>query len=336
MFKLVSFFVVLALLLAACGGQPTAAPTATGAPHEEARSATLSEVVNVVEARPAEAESFAQANDGFVLEVGSQVRTGQASSVRLDFSEGTIVRVSQDSSFSVQKLDVSVNNPLTRLALETGKLWVSLTGGALEVETPVGVASVRGSFAVFEYDPGDPDDPTDDVLVIDCIEGTCSAQNQNFDETAGNLEQIVLSNGGEELTRIVLTGEAVQEFINNNPEVGAAIIATLTAAAPTSTTPPTNTATSIPTDTALPVPTDTATAAPIASATPLPPPTRTPAATSTPESSPTPEATALPSCTPPEFFDPALNRCRLNSDFTQAPPTQEPTQEPTPTLPPQR
>jgi hypothetical protein len=331
MFKLVSFSVVLALLLAACGSQPATAPTATGAPQEQARSATLSEVVNVVEARPAEAESFAQASDGFVLEVGSQVRTGQASSVRLDFSEGTIVRISQNSSFGVKRLDTSANNPLTRLALETGKLWVSLTGGTLEVETPIGVASVRGSFAVFEYDPGDPDDPTDDVLVIDCLEGTCTAQNQNFDETAGNLEQIVLSNGGEELTRIVLTGEDVQEFINNNPEVGAAIVATLTAAAPTATTPPTNTATSLPTDTASPVPTDTATTAP--TDTPLPPPTRTPAATSTPANTPTPEATALPSCTPPEFFDPALNRCRLNSDFTESP-SQTAEASPTPTYDP--
>lgn len=331
MFKLVSFSVVLALLLAGCGSQPPAVPTATGVPHEEARSATLSEIVNVVEARPAEAESFAQANDGFVLAMGSQVRTGQASSVRLDFSEGAIVRVSQNSSFSVRELDTSANNPLTRLALEVGKLWVSLTGGVLEVETPVGVASVRGSFAVFEYDPGNPDDPADDVLVISCIEGTCGAQNENFDETASNLEQIVLSDGGDEVTRIVLTGEDVQEFIGNNPEAGAAIVATLTAAAPTSTPPPTNTATPVPTNTLSPVPTDTATIAP--TNTPLPPPTRTPAATSTPESSPTPEATALPSCTPPEFFDPALNRCRLSTDFTQAPPTQAP---PTPTLPPQR
>ncbi len=178
--QLFSLLVTVVLLLTACGGQPAATPTPTSPPSETARAATLSEIVNVVEARAAEAESFAQADDGFLLGVGSQVRTGDASSVRLDFNEGAIVRVAQNSSFVVRALNLEQINGLTRLALEAGKLWVSLTGGSLEVETPVGVASVRGSFAVFEYDPGNPDDPNDDVLVISCIEGACSAQNQNW------------------------------------------------------------------------------------------------------------------------------------------------------------
>ncbi|MBI3243767.1 MAG: FecR domain-containing protein [Chloroflexi bacterium] len=332
--RLFSFSTIIILLLTACGGQPTAAPTT--APSERARTATLSEVVNVVEARAAEAEAFAQADDGLALGVGSQVRTGEASSVRLDFSEGTIVRVAQNSSFVVRVLEQETTNALTRLALETGKIWVSLTGGSVEVETPVGVASVRGSFAVFEYDPGDPDDPTDDVLVISCIEGECQAQNENFDETAGNLERIVLSEGGEEVTRIVLTGDDVQEFISNNPEVGAAIVATLTAA-PSATLPPTETPTASSTFTATipPSPTETATAspAPTDTNTPRPPATRTPAPTSTLADTPTPEATPLPSCTPPEFFDPFLNRCRLNSDFTAAP-SQTDAPPPTPTYDP--
>jgi len=139
----------------------------TSTPSKSVRTAILSEIVNIVEARAAEAETFTPASDGLALDVGSHVRTGDASRVRLDFSEGTILRAAQNSSFAVQVLGASQENPVTRLAFEAGKLWVSLTDGTLEVETPIGVAAVHGSFAVFEYNPGDPNDPNDDVLVIE-------------------------------------------------------------------------------------------------------------------------------------------------------------------------
>jgi LysM repeat protein len=263
------------LALAACQRRPTPSPTAVG---DAARSATLSEVVNIVEGHAAEAGEFAPVAVGFVAGAGGAVRTGADSRARLDLNDGTILRLAPLSSFTLQGLPASNDaDPLTQLQLVIGKLWVNLTGGAVEVETPIGVATVRGSFAVFEYIDGDPADLTDDILIVSCLEGNCSATNATVSETLGNLEQVILSNGGTTVTRRVLTEDDVNDFLTNNPEAGRMVV-TLTAAAPsatvasaTSTLPPTETPTPSPPPITL-TPSQTHTATPTRTATPTPTP----------------------------------------------------------------
>jgi LysM repeat protein len=274
----------LVMLLAACARTPTPAPvTAIAppvAPTRDARSAAVSEVVNIVEARAAEAAAFAPVTPGYVLGVGGQVQTGTASKARLDFSDGTIVRLAQSSSFIMNAITPSDQGLAARLQLEAGKIWVSLTGGSLNVETPVGVATVRGSFAVISYNPGNPNNPDDDLLVLDCLEGACTAQNDNIHAQLGNLERVALNRLA--LLRQTLTSAEVQDFLQNNPE-SQGLIATLTAAPPATDTP-------APTATLTPRPSPTAPATHT--------PTQTPAPTSTASLTPLSTATALVLRTP--------------------------------------
>jgi LysM repeat protein len=259
------YLFAMALLLAACG-QPTPLPTPTPDP----RSAAVSEVVQTVETRAGEGQTYAQVTTGYVLRGGGQVRTGQASKARLDISDGTILRLAQNSSFTLEDITPFSGGVLARLQLEAGKLWVSLTGGTLQVETPVGVASVRGSFAVIQYSPGDPANPDDDLLVLDCLEGACTAQNDNVDARLGNLERVVMNHIGQ--MRMTLTGADVEAFLRENPE-GQRLVMTLTAALGAQTrlaTPTPSTTPQIPLASATP------------SNTPLAPPTATPSATPVP------------------------------------------------------
>ena len=239
--QLVSLLAVSALVLSACGRRailtPLASPAAATA--DATRTATLSEIVNDVKARPTLNDALTAVTEGFVLGVGGQIKTGPDSKARLDFNDGTVVRIAADSSFSLQAITPQADGLLSKIKLEAGKIWVSLTGGELQVETPVGVASVRGSFAVFEYNVGDPNNPDDDTLTLSCLEGECGAENDTLHETLGNLEQITLTKKGGQAV-VTLSGAAVAEFLQNNPE-GQRISATLTAAAPTDT--PTSTAT---------------------------------------------------------------------------------------------
>jgi LysM repeat protein len=268
--------VTLAALLTACGARPTltAAPPS---PTLDARTAALAEAVNVVEARAAETEAFAPVSLGYLLRAGGQVQTGDASKARLDFSDGTIVRLAQKSTFAMQTVTTSDQGLLAHVRLEAGKLWVSLTGGTLQVETPVGVAAVRGSFAVIQYDPGDPANPDDDLLVLDCLEGSCTAQNDNVDQQLGNLERVVLNRTG--FLRMTLTGADVDAFLKENPE-GQRLAATLTAAPPATDTP-----------------------SPSATHTPRPSPTLTPSSaptvTGSPTETPLHTATPIPATIPP-------------------------------------
>jgi LysM repeat protein len=256
-----------ALALAACARTPTLPPPS---PTLEPRSAAVSEVVQMVEARAASEQAYTSVAVGYVLGAGGAVRTGLASRARLDLSDGTLLRLGQNSAFVLQDVAPSDDGLLARVKLEAGKIWVSLTGGALEVETPVGVASVRGSFAVFQYGPGDPDDPDDDLLLVDCLEGSCAAANENTHEQLGNLERVVLGRFGH--LRAPLTLADLQAFLQENPE-SAGLLATLTAAPPATRTPapPTATASATLTASASPaIATPTFTFTPVPTATPLP------------------------------------------------------------------
>lgn len=110
---------------------------------------------------------------GDYVAAGGLVRTGLESKVRLDFTEGTIVRLGASSEFAVTEMSASSADPFTRLSLFAGQLWVILNGGQLEVETPVGVAAVRGSYLGVLYDPGTQ------RLTVTCLEGQCSLADTN-------------------------------------------------------------------------------------------------------------------------------------------------------------
>jgi hypothetical protein len=328
--------VAAGLVLAACGKPPTPGTPSAAAPGtptpDTSHSAVVSEVVNVVEAKTSDVGDFAQVSDGEAVGAGGQVRTGEASQARLDFSDGSIIRLAASSTFSVSSVEAGGGGLIARVQLELGKIWVSLSGGSLEVETPVGVASVRGSFAIISYDAGDPDDPGDDVLILDCLEGDCGFKNDSVDEQLGDLQGLVIT-GGNQVEHIVLTGEDVEDFLDNNPE-GQKIKATLTAAAPAATE------TEVSTDTPTPTETATATSLPTSTSTSTSTPTGTPTRvrprnTNTPTSTITLTPTAT--CEPGTFFDPFQNRCRppepppATPTDTPVPPTLTPT--PTPGVP---
>jgi len=258
---------MLALALIACAlPGPASTPTAiqvaieeqpTSAPSET--SALISEIVNVVEARPADANDFTSVNDGYILDVDGQLRTGDDSKVRLDLTGGTILRLGANSLFTVE--NVIPDDALVRLQLTVGKLWVSLAGGELEVATPVGSASVRGSFGVIEYND------LLDVLTLQCLEGTCVVENETLSEQLGNLQQLQVTNNGQDVVFTQLTMDDVQNFLDDNPEQGPALLSTLIAASPATTAPGNATslaptATTLASATLIPIPIDTNTLAP--------------------------------------------------------------------------
>ncbi len=193
------------------------------------RTAQISEIVNLVETRNSAEQAFGRAVDYQILTVGNQVKTGLQSQARLDFSEGSVVRLGQNTLLTVNAI-ATRENPIERLYLQAGKLWISLTGGAIDVETPIGIATVRGSFALLEYDQ------QAEALTFDCIEGSCKVQNDAVQEQMGNLERVALTNQGKVATRELLTGDAVQEFVRASPN-SQHVVATLTAAPPVTRIP---------------------------------------------------------------------------------------------------
>src|SRR5688572_24951814 len=143
--KIFILFITFVMILALTGCQPEATSSQL--------SAALSELTGLVELKQAGQEGFTPASAETTLEVDGQVQTGDDGRVRLDLSSGTIIRVAPSSFFTLTSNEETDGGLVTKIKLELGKIFIILNGGQADVETPSGVASVRGSYMKVEVDP---------------------------------------------------------------------------------------------------------------------------------------------------------------------------------------
>ncbi|MBI3538385.1 MAG: FecR domain-containing protein [Chloroflexi bacterium] len=225
----------------------------------ETRSARVSEIVNIVEARPPQQPNFSPASLGLSLKTNAQVRTGVVSKVRLDFSEGSIVRLSENTLLTVEEIAGSDGDPISRFQLTLGKIWVSVFNRTFQLDTPAGVATVRGSFAIFEVVRDNPNDPNSVKLITDCLEGECTAKNDFTLKRFGNLERVTLTREQRDAAPVPVPPERLRDFLDNNRNSSSQqIVATLTAAPQRTRTPePSSTTTVIRNPTETPIATNT-------------------------------------------------------------------------------
>ncbi|MBL8058685.1 MAG: FecR domain-containing protein [Anaerolineales bacterium] len=131
----------------------------------------LSDLHNDVRACPEAALAWEPAAEGQCIYAGGGVRTGQAARVRLDLSEGVIVRLAADTLFTLQSVSPTEDDLAARITLTAGQVWLAVTEALgferLEVETPTGVATVRGSFMSVAYTP------ESGQMAVTCLEGAC-------------------------------------------------------------------------------------------------------------------------------------------------------------------
>jgi hypothetical protein len=131
-------------------------------------------VENSVEARITASDEYAPASVGLTLPVGGAARTGKDSRARLDLSpDGTIVRIAPNTIFSLPELNEKNDEPFTLIELLIGQIYIILSGGELQVETPSGVAAVRGSMLGVSYEPKTGN------MTATCLEGHCSLRNDD-------------------------------------------------------------------------------------------------------------------------------------------------------------
>ncbi|MCB0102893.1 MAG: FecR domain-containing protein [Anaerolineales bacterium] len=228
------------VVLAACQGEKSESTLLT---------ATLSELTGTVELKQAEQADFSQAETNLVLNVNGQVRTGADGRARLDLSSGTIIRVAPSSLFTLTSNEEVEGGLFTKIALEAGKVFVILNGGQADVETPSGVASVKGSYLSVQV--------VDGQIVITCLEGNCSLAGNNGEEIVipeGFMLTFVQDpNTGEWGAPVLgeMSPEEFEDWLNNNPEAKQLVeqgFAALTALA--STEEPTEEPTEVPTEAA--------------------------------------------------------------------------------------
>lgn len=248
-FRLFFILLISAVLLAACSSAGAPPPLIERlAPVSRARvqateaplTASLAEISGSVLARQAQETIFSPASNGYVVQLLGQVQTQTQATARLNFPNGTLVRLGPNTLFTLQAPEESEQGLLIKVQLAVGRLWVVLNGGALEVETKSGVAAVRGSYLSLSYDPNTGQ------ARITCLEGNCSLTTKggSVDITAGQTAEVT---GADEPPQVGdMTPEDVQDWLNHNPEAALVVPALTTTAvaseAPTATeTLPTST-----------------------------------------------------------------------------------------------
>lgn len=157
-------------------------------------------------------EEFSDAEENQGLYLGSQVQTGENGRARIDFPDETIVRIGPSSLFTLEETEQLEEGTLKRLFLSFGEIWIVLTGGELEVDTPSGVASVRGSYlSVWQ-------DPETGELYMTCLEGICAYEYGEEEVIIGNLQTIQIVGFGEPPQTGTMSEEEVLAWLAANPE----------------------------------------------------------------------------------------------------------------------
>lgn len=186
---ILSALLLLTLWLGACTASSANTPSlatdpAVNAPAESTpagsndqasaeREAVVSEVENQVVVKTTADGEFVPAEKGIVLPQGGVLQTGEAGRARLDLNpEGTIIRVAPNSSFTFPKITTVDDAPKTNIELFFGKIFILLNGGSVDVETPSGVASVRGSLLSVSFNPAAQ------RIQATCLEGHCGLVNE--------------------------------------------------------------------------------------------------------------------------------------------------------------
>jgi len=178
--KILWLLLILSLVVASCGSKPT-----TGTAAE--RQATFTLILNDVQARADAHADLKPASLGDRLQIGGQAQSGADSRACLDLQpEGTVVRIGPNTLFTLEALETDTASPFARLQLLVGQIWVILAAGRLEVETPYGLATVRGSYLSVAFDEAQG-------MVVTCLEGHCSLTNEagSVDLTDGQASSIV-------------------------------------------------------------------------------------------------------------------------------------------------
>ena len=201
--------VALSLIFASCKPQT----------DTTALSAALSELAGKVEVKQAGKDAFVPASADTPLQVNGQVQTGDDGRARLDLSSGTIVRVAPSSLFTLSSNDPVDGGLATKIKLDLGKIFIILSGGSADVETPSGVASVKGSYMKVEVDS-----VTHNVYVT-CLEGDCGASNESGSVHFSQGQKTILfaqdPATGNWTAPIVgdMTPDDFQDWLDENPEV---------------------------------------------------------------------------------------------------------------------
>ena len=190
---------------------------APAVPNATNLTASLSNIAGTVDVQNGAQNPFNPVNDGFTLKTLETLQTKIQSRVLLDMSTGSLIQLGPTTIFSLASQQTATSGGLlSTIELKIGSLWSILQGGSMQVNTPGGLAAVRGSYMSVEVVTGSNSTNT---VTVTCLEGNCS-----FTDSAGVVAlttgQKIVSNNPNVLPAVQTMNKAdVQSWLTNNPEL---------------------------------------------------------------------------------------------------------------------
>lgn len=210
------FLLLIISILALSAIRCSAADAPAG--DAEPLTAGLNEISGTVRILNPTAGELVDASNGSQIESGDQVVTDVDSRVRVDISDGSIIRVGPLSSFTLTDIGNEDGKLKGSFQLDVGSLWIILKGGEVKVDTPSGLASVRGSYLYIFVHPGEKN------TFVTCLEGECELVNSvgKVKMVAGQTAKVINSKTDPELGQ--MSAEDVANWLKFNPEATEVII----------------------------------------------------------------------------------------------------------------
>ena len=168
-------FLLIAAVVAFTLQMCSPAEPAEEEPAGQPLTAAMAEVAGTVQTlKPAGRLLYKDSFIGEELVIGDQVLTHNDGRARIDLSDETFIRIGPLSNFTLQRMEEGPDGLIGRLFLEIGEMWISLNSGSFEVETPSGLAAVRGSLLNVWVTKDTKE------TVITCMEGECQLQSNGW------------------------------------------------------------------------------------------------------------------------------------------------------------
>jgi hypothetical protein len=163
---------LLAISLVLLVGCAEATQPPTEAP-QTARLLTILSVEGIVQVRATPDAEPVAAHPDQTLAVGAEVITGADGEAVIEMDDGTVIVISSESSFVVQALEGTPESPISQFFLGLGEIFAFHEGelsddASFEIETPNGVAAIRGSMIQLTFNP------VTGRVEATCMEGHCS------------------------------------------------------------------------------------------------------------------------------------------------------------------
>jgi len=163
-------------------------------PNTTGRLITVKDVSGTVELSVDGSAASRVPQVGETLLPGMSIRTGGDGQIVLEQDDGTVMVIASNATFSVEVMQGSPANPITRFFLNAGRIFAFREGrealpadASFEIETPEGIAAIRGSSMAVEYNPAVSSgtvlhdargkrvmqEEIDGPMTVICISGTC-------------------------------------------------------------------------------------------------------------------------------------------------------------------